>query len=155
MPWKRTARWTIGFVMFVGWLACLCLLFGFPLGCHSTQPAITAAEVVNEVAQRGDQAFQVSVSACHAAEQVAAELPDVDKASSTVLRIRAACDHVFARFDLLRTAITKLDEAMGQAADGRVSVRDLVTRALDARALLDSVKAEDASLAQQLREGTL
>ncbi len=154
MPWKRTARWTIGFVMFCGWLACLCLLFGVP-GCHSTQPAITAAEVVNEVAQRGDQAFQVSVAACHAAEQVAAELPDVDKASSTVLRIRAACDHVFARFDLLRTAITKLDEAMGQAADGRVSVRDLVTRALDARALLDSVKAEDASLAQQLREGTL
>ncbi len=124
-------------------------------GCSGTGPkvAISAADIVNEVARRGDQTYAVSVEACHAAEMVAAEQPNVDEAERAVGRIRAACDHAFHALDEVRLAIARVDEAMARAEAGQLPIRDVVSAALSARELFESAQAEQVTLTTQLQKG--
>lgn len=137
------------------WVLAVCGLSGFYAACAGTGPkvAISAADIVNEVARRGDQAYGVSVESCHAAEAVAAELPNVAEAERAVGRIRSACDHAFHRFDEVRLAIARVDEAMARAEAGQLPIRDVVSAALSARELFEQAQAEDVTLAGQLQKG--
>jgi uncharacterized protein YhaN len=116
------------------------------------QAAITAADIVNEVAKRGDQAYQVSIGTCHAAEAAAAELPDVTQAEAAVLKIRKACDHAFATLEQVRLALQRVDQAFLLAEQGKLPVRDLVSAALSARELFERARVEHELLAAELQK---
>lgn len=106
--------------------------------CGSGAPrmaAITVADVVNEVAQRGDVLYGVGVETCDAAERVAAEQGTPEQAEATVRAIRVQCDEAFRAFDRLRIATERLDAAVAAIGTHPLSAKDLSELALDARRL--------------------
>lgn len=137
------------------WLFFTLLMVGLYAACGSTGPqvAVSAADIVNEVVRRGDRAYAVSVSSCHTAERVAAELPDVQTATRAVERIRASCDHAFQSLELVRASVARVDSILAKVEAGALPVKDLVAAALDARALADQAEAEHEQLATSLQTG--
>lgn len=148
VPWMTLLLWLLA-----SWG--IGVTWSLQAGCAGTGPkvAISAADIVNEVARRGDQSYAVSVASCHAAELVAAELPDVAEAERAVGRIRSACDRAFHLFEEVRLAVARVDEAMARAEAGQLPIRDVVGAALSARELFERAQAEDTTLAAQLGKG--
>lgn len=109
---------------------------------------ISAADVVDEVARKGDQIDAISVEACHEAESAAADIPDLDKAERAVQRIRSGCDQVFGAIDALEAAIETVDRTFASVQIKEATLEDLVGAAMKARQAYD--RAAEAS--EQLRE---
>jgi hypothetical protein len=106
--------------------------------CGAATPraaVVTVADVVNEVAQRGDVLYGVGVETCDAAERVAVEQGTPEQAEQTIRAIRAQCDEAFRAFDRLRIATERLDEAVAAMAERPLSAKELSDLALDTRRL--------------------
>jgi hypothetical protein len=117
----------------------LVLLLSVVLSCTAAQQelaqrqAATAADVVNEVAKRGDQVYAVSVEACHNAELAAAALPDLETAKTTVTEIRQRCDVAFLALERLRLAVAYVDNLVEQLDKGAATVQQATAAAITAR----------------------
>lgn len=123
------------------------------VGCsQSERVVVSAAEVVNEVARRGDQIDAVAVDACHMAESVAVELPDIDEAEKAVMVIRARCDAAFAAVDALEAAIEQVDIVFAAVERGDLTVRDLVSAAIGARQAFERAQKAHTELREFLKE---
>lgn len=123
--------------------------------CGSTAArgaAITVADVVNEVAQRGDVLYGVSVDTCDQAERAAAEQGTPEQAEKLVGAIRARCDEAFRAFDRLRIATERIDAAVDAIGTHPLSARDLSDLALDARRLHAEAADLNAKLGSFLAE---
>ncbi len=130
-------------------LASLSLLFG----CASTEHSvITAAQVVDELARRGDDIDAIAVSACHAAELKAADLPDLGKATQAVESIRAACDEAFEAVDVLKGAVEHVDEVFAAVERKEADVQGLISAAIAARQAFGAAKAANDKLRGILKE---
>ena len=92
-------------------------------GLHKS--AVSVADVVNHVAKKGDALYAVSVAQCHAAESVAAEIPDVTAAERLVLDIRVRCDEAFRALERVRLAVVALDVTVAKVEDGTVTAAEL------------------------------
>lgn len=105
--------------------------------CTTKQADITtatAAQIVDQVAMRGDQVDAVLVGACDEAERQAAELPDIESAERLVFEIRKRCDQAFEAVDKLAEAIVATDALMGRYESGEVKLTKVMEAALKARA---------------------
>lgn len=110
------------------------LLLFTPFACSSAaHPAVTVADVVNEVALRGDASYAVTVEQCNEGEKRAAEIPDLDAAKVVVARIRSTCDVAFRAFEKVRSSIDALDSAVASAEQGKITARELAELAVVAR----------------------
>lgn len=106
---------------------------------------IKAADVVNEVAHRGDQLDAVAVESCHAAEEAAVEHPDLDEAERLVGEIRAKCDAAFEAIDEVERAIATVDEVFASVERGQTELEELVAAAIAARQAFEKAQgAHDA-----------
>lgn len=147
---RREERWhTAVFVMFA-----FCCSFGCWVACASAgaqKTVVTVADVVNQVAKRGDQVYAVSVQECDAAEKVAVELPDVGQAGNLVKAIRAKCDVAFKALDSLRLGVNTLDEAVARAEKGQLTAADLASAAVEARRLYDETVVLESQTADFLK----
>jgi hypothetical protein len=114
-----------------------------PFACSSAaKPAVvTVADVVNEVARKGDATYGVSVQQCNEAEKHAAEMQDLDLAKQTVARIREQCDKAFRVFERVRATIASLDAAVADAEAGKLTAKDLADLALEARRRVEEAVA--------------
>jgi hypothetical protein len=120
--------------------------------CASPQrAAVTVADVVNEVARRGDRIYSVSVDACNAAEALAAHHADLDTAERLVGEVRRRCDVAFAALEAARKAVALVDDAVARGGAGGLSAADLARLAMAAREAVESAQAAHAELATFLR----
>ena len=106
------------------------------LGCTTKQTdraVVTAAQIVDQVAMRGDQVDAVTVVACNAAEEHAAEIADIEEADRRVQEIRVYCDQAFDAIDDLDEAIKAVDVLMGRHEKGEVPISEVVEAAVQAR----------------------
>lgn len=144
------------FVALVPWIAALLLIaLSLTLACSTAQQTvINAADVVNQVARKGDKLDQVTVDACHAAEKVAVELPDVAQAEAKVLEIRKHCDAAFKAVDELDTAIKQVDAVFEAVERGDATVQDLVNSAMVARQLFAKAQQAHEALRAFLEKNT-
>lgn len=134
-------------------LCAFCCSFGFWVACAggAQKTVVTVADVVNQVARRGDQVYAVSVAECNQAEKVAVELPDLNKAGNLVKEIRAKCDVAFKALDSLRIGVNTLDEAIARADKGQLSAADLARAAVEARRLWDETVGIERQTADFLK----
>lgn len=115
--------------------------------CAGSQAAqtttLTVADLVNEVAHRGDTIYGVTVEECHQAELGASKAPDLRSAQTLVSTIRAKCHVAFDALETVRVSINTLDEAVEKAGKGQITAADLSSAMLTARKLWDdTVKLE-------------
>jgi hypothetical protein len=113
--------------------------------------AVSVADVVNEVARRGDRIYAVSVDACNAAEVLAAHHRDLATAEKLVGEVRSRCDLAFAALEAARKAVTLVDDAVAKSRAGELSAADLARLAVAAREAVESAQAAHAELATFLR----
>lgn len=111
---------------------------------------ISAADVVNEIARRGDQVYAVGVRECNAAERQAAELPDLPSAKALVSQIRTQCDKAFRAIDRVREVIAAIDRMLVEVDAGSLAVADLTELALEARRRADQAHQVHAEVAKYL-----
>ena len=129
----------------------------FALSCSAAQQeaanaqAANVADVVNEIARKGDTVYEVSIEACHQAELTAADLPDVDKARSTVAEIRKRCDQAFAAVNKVRDAIARVDQLVADIDRGVGNIKALADAALKARAAFSDAEDAQRALAAYLK----
>lgn len=133
----------------------LTLMGAFVSCSQAERVVISAADVVNEVARKGDQIDAVSVEICHEAESAAADLPDLEKAQKLVFEIRGQCDHVFGSIDKLEQAIKHVDLVFEAVQRGDAKVKDLVSAAIKARQIYDDALEANEALRDILEKETL
>lgn len=122
-------------------------------GCSKAELVIVrAADIVDEVALRGDQIDAVSVELCDQAEQVALTYPDVDAAEAAISEIRKRCDQAFKAIDKVAETIAVVDSIFAEVEQGEDRVTDLVEAALAARKLFISTKLESDQLNEFLND---
>jgi hypothetical protein len=123
------------------------------VSCSSSateQAVLSAADVVNEIARRGDQVYAVGVRECNAAEVAAAELPDLASARTLVGQIRLQCDKAFRAVDRAREVIAAIDRTLVEIDAGSMALGDVTALALEARRRVDEAHAVHAEVAQYL-----
>ena len=112
----------------------------------------TVADVINEVARRGDQVYAVSVEACKRAEQVAVQHPDLAEAKRLVSAIRARCDIAFAALEQLKGAIDRVDALVLRFELKQATLEELVRAAMVARAAFEQADKSNRLLATYLEK---
>jgi hypothetical protein len=123
------------------------------VSCSSSateQGVLSAADVVNEIARRGDQVYAVGVRECNAAEVAAAELPDLASARTLVGQIRLQCDKAFRAVDRVREVIAAIDRTLVEIDAGSMALGDVTALALEARRRVDEAHAVHAEVAKYL-----
>lgn len=109
--------------------------------CVQTQKAVvTVADVVNEVARKGDYLDAVAVAACNEAEKAALKHPDVEVAEALIKDIRVQCDLAFASVDVLEHLIKVTDGTFAKMQTGKVSAQELVNAAMAARQAFENAE---------------
>lgn len=134
-----------------GWLALL-LLFSASACTATERTVVTAAQVVDGIALRGDKIDAIAVSSCHAAELKAADLPDLNQAAESVESIRVACDAAFEAVDKLEASIEAVDAVFSAVERKEADVKKLVSAAIAARQAFGEAKEENDRLRSILKE---
>lgn len=122
-------------------------------GCTATAPEVAeqrtdrAAELLNEIAKRGDQVYGVSVERCHRAELAAAKLPDLEDARALVATVRAQCDQAFQALEALRLALEGIDNTLADLERGTATIRQAAAAAILARDAFDAAQLAHDDLA--------
>jgi N-acetylglucosamine kinase-like BadF-type ATPase len=138
-------------------IAICCFALAAFAACKGVQQrtVVSAAEVVNEVAKKGDHIDAVSVEICHEAESAAADLPDLDRAEKLVMEIRGRCDMVFTGIDKLEQAIKHVDLVFEAVQRNDATVEDLVNAAMKARQAYEHALEANEALRELLEKETL
>lgn len=136
---NETKKWFLVFVVLFA--------LGTITNCSMTErTVVSAADVVNEVARKGDQIDAITVETCHEAESAAAELPDLEMAEAKVKAIRQRCDEVIESIDKLEEAIEQVDLVFEAVERGDAEVEDLVSAAIGARQAFERAKGANEEL---------
>lgn len=136
----------------IAFYVALCWVAGFVGACVTQKAVVSAAELVDAVAMRGDQLDAISVEICKDAENAAAEMPDLEAAERTVKEIRAGCDRVFVAIDQVDAAIKHVDLVFEAVERGDATIDDLASAAIASRQAYDRAKLANEELRKLLEE---